>query len=125
MKELSTALDASLQPIAAAAAAGKRLPAVRDALAGYVTAAHHPYGTLGMSPYAVAGELGPLLQAPRLRLNAGIGSVTVEELLAAQRALADLVVHANAIGDPAAHPWRETGKTFYTEDDRRRWSCRT
>lgn len=117
MKELAEALDASLQPIAARAAAGRRLPEVRTALADYVQAVHEPFGPLARSPYAVSGDLGLVLKAPKIRLTVDIAGATGESLAAAERALRDLMVHAGAVGQPAAHPWRDTGRTFYSEDD--------
>ena len=47
MKELATALDASLQVVAGRTNAGKRIPEVRAALAAYVDAVHQPFGALG------------------------------------------------------------------------------
>lgn len=117
MKELAAALDASLQPIGRPALTGKRLPEVRTALAEYVNAVHEPFGPLAKSPYFVAGELGFLLDAPKLKLTRDIANVTAEELAGSQRALDDLATHAKAIGRPTQHAWRETGKTLYTEDD--------
>lgn len=117
MKELSAALDASLLPVAGAAGAGKRLPEVRHALAEYVKAVHEPFGALGKSPYAVAGELGSVLQAPKIKLNADLSAVTSHALSAAERALKDLELHAREVGPVGVHPWRDTHKTLYTEDE--------
>jgi len=117
MKELSAALDASLQPIAGTAAAARRLPEVRGALADYVRAVHEPCGTLGQSPYAVVGELGLLLDAPKIRLNLDVTEVSADDLASAKRALSDLAVHDLNIGPVSQHPWRDAGKTLYTEDD--------
>ena len=111
MKQLSAALDASLQPVAGVAGAGRRLPEVRRVLADHVQAVHEPFGTLGTSPYAAAGELGLVLQAPRIKVNVEIGGVDSEALAAADRALRDLAAHARTIGNPAVHPWRDTRKT--------------
>lgn len=117
MKELSVALDASLQSVSHATVAGRRLPEVRNTLAEYVKAVHDPLGPLAKSPYYVAGELGLLLQAPKSKLERDISTVTAEELAITERALKDLETHAAAVGDPVRHPWRDTGKTLYTEDD--------
>lgn len=117
MKELATALDASLQPVATATAAARRLPDVRGPLADYVKAVHEPWGALDRSPYSITGDLGLLLHAPKLRLNREVSAVSQRELEAAERALKDLAVHAASIGNPAQHPWRDTARTFYTEDD--------
>lgn len=117
MKELSTALDASLLPIAGSTAAGKRLPEVRGVLAEYVRAVHEPWGSLAKAPYAVAGELGLLLGAPKVPLKRDIDAITADALSAAQRALSDLATHAAAVGAVSTHPWRDTSRTLYTEAD--------
>lgn len=117
MKELSTALDASLLPVASGAAAGRRLPEVRGVLAEYVKAVHEPWGALGKSPFLVAGVLGLLLDAPKVPLKRDIDAIAPEVLAAAQRALSDLAIHAAAVGEVSKHPWRDTSKTLYTEDD--------
>jgi very-short-patch-repair endonuclease len=117
MKDISTALDASLIPLTTDATPARRLPQVRAALAKYAKAVHEPFAALGKSPYHVAGELGHLLQAPRLKLTLDPSTVTADALADAQRALADLEAHARNVGNPSEHPWRDTGKTLYTEDD--------
>jgi very-short-patch-repair endonuclease len=117
MKELAVALDASLQPIAGVAAAGRRLPDVRGVLAEYVTAVHEPFGTLGKSPYYLCGELGLVLDAPKAKLNADISHVTADDLAAAERAVRDLEIHAAAVAPLQEHPWRDSGKTLYSEDE--------
>lgn len=117
MKDLSAALDASLLPIASGAAAGRRLPEVRGVLAEYVKAVHEPWGSLAKSPYLVAGELGLLLDAPKVPLKRDIDGVTADALTAAERALADFATHGAVVGVVSKHPWRDTSKTLYTEDD--------
>ena len=117
MKELAAALDASLQPIAAAATAGGRLSDVRATLGEYVRTVHAPFGALGRSPYSVCGELGRLLDAPKAKLAAEISATTADDLLAAERALRDLERHAAAVAPVETHPWRDTRKTLYTEDE--------
>ena len=117
MKELSAALDASLQSVPASTGNSKRLPEVRGVLAEYVKAVHEPFGPLGKSPYDVAGRLESVLQASRIKLTLDIGGTSSEELAAAERALKDLLGHAVSIGIPSAHRWRDTQKTFYTEDE--------
>jgi hypothetical protein len=124
MKELSRALDASLQPLAGGARAGGRLPEVRTALAEYVEAVHEPFGALAKTPYYVAGELGLLLQAPKFKLTRDIATVTSDEVATAGRALKDLTVHASAVGPPINIPGatperRYTPKTTWTR--LRRW----
>jgi very-short-patch-repair endonuclease len=117
MKEVSAALDASLQAVSSSGAAAKRLPEVRAALATYVNAVHDPFGALGRSPFEIAGELGRVFRAPKLKLTAAIEGVTSEAFAAGERALRDLAVHGGVIGTPSVHPWRDTGKTLYTEDE--------
>jgi len=117
MKELSSALDSSLQTLAGATDAGKKLPALRQTLDAYVKAVHKPLGALGKSPFAVAGELGLVLQSPRIKIEADISSVSSDGFEAAERGLRDLAVQAQSIGSPTAHPWRDTSKTFYSEDE--------
>lgn len=116
MKELSSALDSSLQAVGAATGAGKKLPELRKQLDGYVKEAHRPTGALGMSPFRVAGELGLVLQAPRTTIESDIGSTTADEFESAERGLRDLATHAKAIGPPGLHAWRDATKTLYTED---------
>ena len=117
MKELAAALDASLRPVAAAAAAAGRLAGVRSTLADYVRTVHAPFGALARSPYDVCGELGRLLEAPKAKLAADITATTKEDVLAAERALRDLEIHADAVAPIDTHPWRDSSKTLYTEDE--------
>lgn len=117
MKELASALDASLQPIAGATSAARRLPEVRVSLNEYVQAVHTPLGQLGKSPYFVAGELGRVLDAPRLKLGSDVTEWTQADIDVACRVLDDFARHTAEIGAPDGHPWRGTGKTFYSEDE--------
>lgn len=117
MKELSTALDASLLPMAGGAGAGRRLPEVRGVLEEYVKVVHEPWGALARSPYLVAGELGLLLDAPKVSLKRDIDAITAEVLATTRRALSDLATHGAAVGVVSNHPWRDATKTLYTEDD--------
>jgi very-short-patch-repair endonuclease len=117
MQELAASLNASLHAVPVPHASTERLPQVRETLTGYARAVHTPWGALGASPYQVFGELGPLLGAPRVRLEAPVDAVTRERLEQAVRDLQDLAATAAAVGVPAAHPWRDTGRTFYSEDD--------
>jgi very-short-patch-repair endonuclease len=117
MTELVVALDASLQPVAASAAAAKRLPAVRESLSAYVSAVHEPFGALGKSPYYICGELGLLLDAPRVKLTADISAVSADALDTAARALRDFEIHAASVAPLDEHPWRHSGKTLFTADE--------
>lgn len=117
MKELAAALDASLKSIAAPTASTQRLPQVRSTLSDYVEAVHTPYGTLGISPYRAYGCLGRVLGTTRLKYNGQVGSISLDQLDQAVRELQDLAAVATVIGVPAEHPWRDSSKTFYSEDD--------
>lgn len=118
MKEIGAALDASLQNVAVPTISSKRLPQVRTTLTEYTTAVHSPHGSLNLSPYAAYGELGRVIAAPRVKYQGAVdGGVTREQLDRAIRDLQDLVVASKEIGTPAEHPWRGTGRMFYTEDD--------
>ncbi|HEV2146608.1 MAG TPA: DUF4011 domain-containing protein, partial [Longimicrobiaceae bacterium] len=117
MQQLATALDASLQPVAAPQASTQRLPQVRATLTEYARAVHTPFGALGASPFRVYGELGRVLDAPRVRLEAPVETVSREELDQALRDLGDLAAASSAVGVPAEHPWRDSTRTFYSEDD--------
>ena len=117
MKELASALDASFQGVAAPTVSTTHLPQVRTTLTEYAQAVHSPSGTLKISPYRAYGELGRVIAAPRLFLAAPIDTVTREQLDQAVRDLQDLAATASEIGNPAEHPWRDSARTFHTEDD--------
>ncbi|HYG64396.1 MAG TPA: DUF4011 domain-containing protein, partial [Thermoanaerobaculia bacterium] len=117
MRELASALDASLQRPQMPEPSGPRLQTVRRELDGYVEAVHTPWGALGYTPYRAYGELGQVLNAPKLRLTAPVAQVTREQLTDAARDLRSLAELARDVDDPTAHPWRETTRTFYSEDD--------
>jgi very-short-patch-repair endonuclease len=115
MQQIRSALDASLQRVSATDES-HRLPVVRAQLSEYAGAVHEPYGKLNLSPYRVYGELGKVLEAPKVTLQADIFATTQAQLADVMRDLKDLAVAAGAIGSPAKHPWRDTTKTFYSED---------
>ncbi len=117
MQEIRNALDASLQKIAGARSSTERLPFVREQLTAYTRAVHADYGALQLSPYRIYGELGAVLNAPKFALQADIFNASQTDLTNVLRDLKDLAVAAEAVGSPAAHPWRDTTKTFYTEND--------
>ncbi|MCC6191720.1 MAG: DUF3320 domain-containing protein, partial [Anaerolineales bacterium] len=120
IQSLKSALDASLQrPVPANGddPAAPRLPPVRAVLTEYARAVHAPHAALEVSPYRANGELGAVLGAPRLRLALEAEAVTRAQLDQALRALDDLAAAAGPVGAPAAHPWRDTTRAFYTEDD--------
>ena len=118
MKELGAALDASLQSVAAPTVSTRRLPHVRATLTEYAQAVHTPHGSLNLTPYRAYGELGRVMAAPRVKYQGPVdGVVTREQLDQTVRDLHDLVVASVEIGAPAEHPWRDTARTFYLEDD--------
>ena len=116
MNEIRQSLDASLQGVAVPQASSSRLPIVRHELTDYTNAVHAPYGTLNQSPYRAYGELGAVLNAPKVVLQRDIFGVTEEQINDALRETNDLKVTAEQIGAPSKHPWRETTKTFYSEE---------
>jgi very-short-patch-repair endonuclease len=118
LKEIARSLDATLQRPRAPESDDARLDAVRRGLSGYVDAVHQPYGALAMAPYRGFGELAALRDAPRIRLEAPIDGVTRDQLDAAVRNLEDLAKAVVEIGDPAAHPWRDSTRTLWSEADR-------
>jgi very-short-patch-repair endonuclease len=117
MKELAAALDASLQGVAAPTVSTQRLPQVRNTLSEYVQAVHTPYGSIGISPFRAYGELGRVLGAPRLKYSGAFENVSLEQLDQTLRDLEDLAATSIPIGTPAEHAWRDSTKTFYSEDD--------
>lgn len=117
MNEIRAALDASLQGVAVPQASSSRLPVVRGELTDYTNAVHAPYGKLNQSPYAAYGELGAVLNAPKVVLQNNIFEYTQEQINDALRETKDLSVAAEHTGAPAKHPWRDTTKTFYSESD--------
>lgn len=116
LQEIGSALNASLQRVAAQESSGRRLQEVRSELTDYVAAVHTPRGALGITPYEAYGRLGEVLDAPKLPFSARVQDVTPEALEDAVRDLERLAEAARPIGIPAVHPWRDTGRTFYPED---------
>ena len=117
LKEIARSLDATLQRPKAAESEAARLQAVRATLGAYADAVHTPYGPLGFTPYRGFGELAALRDAPRIKLERPVADVTREQLDAAVRDLDDAVKAVGEIGDPAAHPWRDSTRTLWSEDD--------
>lgn len=111
------ALDASLQRPKVEESATARIAAVRAELTAYADAVHEPYGTLATSPYQAYGELGRVLEAPKLKLSKPIENVTREGLADTERDLFDLAEAAQPVGNPSEHSWRDTTRTFYSEQD--------
>ncbi|MEP7356681.1 MAG: DUF4011 domain-containing protein, partial [Anaerolineales bacterium] len=118
MAAMRQALDASLQrPALPGEPAAPRLPLVRHGLTDYVQAVHAPAGELHLSPFQAYGALGAVIDAPRLKYTGPTQTVTHEQFDQARRALADLASAAVSIGAPAQHPWRDSGRTFFSEAD--------
>lgn len=117
MNEIRLSLDASLQGVAVPQASSSRLPIVRRELTDYANAVHAPCGTLNQSPYRVYGELGAVLNAPKVVLQNDIFGYTEEQINDALRQVKDLSVAAEHVGAPGSHPWRDTTKTFYSEQN--------
>ena len=117
MQDLKTTLDASLQSLSTTQTATERLPVVRELLTNYTNAVHQPYGTLNISPYRAYGDLDKVLNAPKMLFHADIFQATATDLTDVLREIEDIVAAAEFVGAPAKHPWRETTKTFYSENN--------
>ncbi|HEX2190235.1 MAG TPA: DUF4011 domain-containing protein, partial [Longimicrobiaceae bacterium] len=117
MREIAAALDASLQRPPETDSSAARLAAVRAELTAYAAAVHGPHGALGVSPFRAYGELEAVIDAPKVRFTRPVEGVTREALEDAARDLGDLAAAARGVGAPAEHPWRDTGRTLYTEAD--------
>lgn len=117
MQELASALDASLQLVRTRTTLTERLPVVRGTLSDYVHAVHEPHGSLEVSPFRAFGEFDRVVSAARASYtgpaDSGVTPVVLEQTV---RDLQDLAAAAAGIGVPADHPWRDTGRTFYTGD---------
>lgn len=117
MQELAASLDASLQRPHVEESATGRIAALRAELTAYVEAVHESFGALGLSPYHAYGEMERVRNAPKLKFTRPIERVTREQLGETERALHDLAEAAQLVGDPARHAWRDTTRTFYSEQD--------
>lgn len=116
MHEIGNSLNASLQGANGAASSRERLPAVRRLLTDYVNAVHTEYGTLNHTPYRAVGELVSVLGAPKIALKGEIFNYTQEQIEGASRDAHDLAGVAGALEvPPVGHPWRDTARTFYSE----------
>jgi DNA polymerase III delta prime subunit len=113
MGELRASIDASLQ-VPNTSSTTARLPTVRANISDYARAVHFPGGALQFSPYTAVGLLDQVLEAPRFLFGADALSLTRDEMATVERTLDELAVAAREIGEPRAHPWRETRRTFYT-----------
>ena len=116
IRSIAGALDASLQPAPDAPDHGAALREVRSALGAYVEALHAPFGALQVTPYGGYGELAHVLDAPRLPCDLDVAAITRPQLDDARSRLQALASAAEAAGDPRTHPWRDTTRTFYPQD---------
>ncbi|HEX6037171.1 DUF3320 domain-containing protein [Longimicrobium sp.] len=117
VKEIARSLDASLQQPKPGESVGDRLPGVRHTLTEYAEAVHTPYGAAGFTPYRGYGELMALREAPRVKLERPIDAVTRAQFDEAVRGLEDLAKAAAETGDVRNHPWRDSARTLWSEDD--------
>lgn len=116
VQELRRTLDAALAPAGAPLlSTARQLDDARSALDAYVRALHEPFGALAASPYDAYGTLASLADAPRARWTGDPRPVTREQLDEAARALERLAETSVPVGDPRAHPWRDTRRTYYPE----------
>ncbi|HEX6367375.1 MAG TPA: DUF3320 domain-containing protein [Longimicrobium sp.] len=117
VKEIARSLDASLQRPKPGEPVAGRLAGVRHTLTEYATAVHTPYGAAGFTPYRGFGELAALRDALRIKLERPVAAVTREQFDDAVRALADLAKAAEETGDVRHHPWRDSRRTLWSEDE--------
>lgn len=117
MQQVRAALDASLQRPALGEPPAARLKQVRDELSAYAEAVHKPYGALSISPYRGFGELGKLIDAPKVAWSGDAETVTSEAVDTGGRQLRDVEAIAKEVGDVTAHPWRDAARTLYSEGD--------
>ena len=118
MQEVKNSLDSSIEEIAVFPHKSRaNLPKVRQELTDYANAVHKPYGKLNKTPYQVYGELERVLDAPRTVLQNNIFEYTEEQIHESLRHVKNISDIVKEIGLPKRHPWRETSKTYYSEDD--------
>ena len=116
IKSIAAALDASLQRAATPGDAAARLPDVRATLGEYVTAVHERFGAIETTPFSAYGQLAAVLDAPRVDWTGDPVQVTQSALDTADARLQSLAAAAAAAGDISTHPWRDTSRTFYPQD---------
>ncbi|BCS35937.1 hypothetical protein TBR22_A51720 [Luteitalea sp. TBR-22] len=116
VRSIAAALDASLQAPEPGGDAAARLPEVREALGAYVAALHDPFGAIAMSPFEAYGALAAVIEAPRVDWPGDAEAVTRAQHENAVAKLRGLAAAAEAAGDIGTHPWRDTSRTFYPQD---------
>lgn len=108
IEKLGRVLERSWRPGSPAPAEDGRLAKLRQALDDYATALHAP-GALGESLHQVLGRLVELRAAPKLPALAGsLEGLDQEQWRRRRDAVAALAAAAEALGDPATHPWRSS-----------------
>lgn len=117
VRELARSLDASLQKPTVSEAAAQRLPIVRARLTEYVKELHKPFGVLNLSPYQVVGRYDAVINAPHIKYPGEIETISREQIDQTIRELTELAIASKLIGDPRTHPWRDTSKPFYLDED--------
>jgi very-short-patch-repair endonuclease len=118
LQELGRSLDASLARAPADGATASRLRAVRDELTAHADAVHTPEEPLGLTPYQGYGRLAGLREAAVVRLRRRVDDLSREEVESGVRALRELAAAAAGVGDPGAHPWRDSTRTYLSADAR-------
>jgi very-short-patch-repair endonuclease len=117
VKEIARSLDASLQRPKPGESVAGRLVGVRHTLTEYTEAVHTPCGAAGFTPYRGFGELMALRDVPRVKLERPVTAITREQFDEAVRGLADLAKAAEDTGDVRNHPWRDSRRTLWSEDE--------
>ena len=116
IKSIAAALDASLQRAATPGDAAAKLPDVRATLGEYVKAVHERFGAIETTPFSAYGQLAGVLDAPRVDWTGDPVQVTQSALDLADACLQSLAAAAAAAGEISTHPWRDTSRTFYPQD---------
>ena len=116
IKSIAAALDASLQRAATPGDAAAKLPDVRATLGEYVKAVHERFGAIETTPFSAYGQLAGVLDAPRVDWTGDPVQVTQSALDMADARLQSLAAAAAAAGEISTHPWRDTSRTFYPQD---------
>ena len=91
MQDLTNSLNASLQSVTAETDSTRRIGEVRQTLNDYANAVHEPYGKLNMSPFDAYGELGKVLNAPRISWTRDVANLTREQVEQTGRDLQELL----------------------------------
>lgn len=117
VRELARSLDASLHTPSVSTSNAQRLPSIREKLTTYVKELHKPFSLLEISPYQVFGNYEAVVNAPRYKYSGDVENITSEQLSQIIQNLRELASAANVIGNPLSHPWRDTTKSYYSEED--------